>query len=155
MSRPVVIEIAKPSTPRKSSKSKSTPTPPPPAAPASAPAPPLPDVSHLDRAAALARKLEVQALLAATRDQPAQREELLREDEALAKRLRDTRPAKNPQHPQRTPRYYAGLESALHDAIVARLAPELVAELEADAMVRLAEQWRLNAERKAAKGGEE
>ena len=114
---------------------------------------PVPDVSGLDGPAALARKREVEAGLAATRNDPskaAERERLRAEDAALSRRLTEHREHQKAQNTRRT---FAGLTSPLFEAIAARFDAGTVAELEADALARFDERLRLNAERKAKKGG--
>jgi hypothetical protein len=112
---------------------------------------PVPDVSGLDGPAALARKREVEAGLAATRNDPskaAERERLRAEDAALARRLTELREQQKAQNTRRT---FAGLTSPLFEAVAARFDAGTVAELEADALARFDERLRQNAERKARK----
>jgi hypothetical protein len=115
----------------------------------------VPDVSALDLVAAKARKAEVQALLGATRDNPAraaERAALRAEDAAIAARLGELKEAEKRENTRRT---FAGIGSPLHEAIVARLDPTTVALLEQDALSRLAERERRSAERKAAKAAKD
>jgi len=104
----------------------------------------------LDAAGALARKREVEAMLPATRDprRAAERKRLVAEDEALSRRLREIKEETKRMNARRN---FAGVGSPLHEAILARFDAATVAELEADAMVRLAQRERRSAERKAAK----
>ncbi len=111
-----------------------------------------PDFSRWDAAACAARKLEIQRRLGATRGDPsktAEREALKHEELFLDGRIRDLKDATKRENMRRT---FAGLMSPLHEVLVERLAPELVAELEAAAFARLAERERRTAERKATKG---
>ena len=115
----------------------------------------LPDVSGLDGPAALARKREVEAGLAATRNDPskaADREALKAENDALSRRLTELREHQKAQNTRRT---FAGLTSPLFEAVAARFDAGTVAELEADALARFDERLRRAAERKAGKGGGE
>ena len=113
---------------------------------------PVPDVGHLDGPAALARKREVEARLSAIdRDDPSKRDEreaLKRENQALDARLREY---KGQTKRENALRNFAGIGSPLHEARVERLPPAVVADLEAAALVKLANRERRSAERKAAK----
>jgi hypothetical protein len=112
---------------------------------------PVPDVASLDAPSALARKRELERLLALTRDDPAkasERDRLRAEDAAVAKHLTDLKERSKQENMRRN---FAGIGSPLHEAIVARFDAATVAELEADAMARFAERERRNAERKAQK----
>ena len=114
---------------------------------------PIPDVSGLDASAALARKRELECLLALTRGDPskaAERDRLRAEDAAVSKRLADLKEAAQALNMRRN---FAGIGSPLHEAIVARLDTATVAELERDALARLADRELRTAERKALKGG--
>lgn len=111
----------------------------------------LPDVSTLDAAAALARKRELEQQLAATRGDPsraAERERLRAEDAAVSKRLAEIRETTKREN---TRRNFAGIGSPLYEAVVARFDAATVAELERDALARLAEREQRSAERKAKK----
>lgn len=113
-----------------------------------------PDVSSMDGPTALARQRELERQLAATRGDPSrakERERLRVENEAVSRRLSEL---KEQAKRENTRRNFAGIGSPLHEAMVARLDPALVAELEADAMARLAERERRSAERKARKAGD-
>ena len=112
----------------------------------------IPDVSGLDATAAVARKRELERLLAATRGDPspvAERDRLRAEDTAVSKRLAELKEATTLDNQRRN---FAGIGSPLHEAIVARLDGVTVGELERDALARLGERERRTAERKAAKG---
>ncbi len=101
-----------------------------------------PDVSSLDASAALARKRELERLLAATRGDPSralERDRLRAEDSAVSKRLAELKEASRQDNQRRN---FAGIGSPLHEAIVARLDGAMVAELERDALARLAERER-------------
>ncbi|HEY3236838.1 MAG TPA: hypothetical protein VGJ84_19125 [Polyangiaceae bacterium] len=114
---------------------------------------PVPDVNALDAPAALARKRELERLLAATRGDPSrakEREALRLEDAAVSKRLAELRDAQKRDNQRRN---FAGIGSPLHEALVARFDAATVAELERDAMTRLSERERKGAERKAKKAG--
>jgi hypothetical protein len=113
---------------------------------------PAPDVSTLDAPAALARKRELERLLATTRGDPskaAERDRLRAEDAAISKRMGELKEATKLDNQRRN---FAGIGSPLHEAIVARLDAAVVAELEQDALARFADRERRAAERKAAKG---
>jgi hypothetical protein len=113
----------------------------------------LPDVSTLDRTAALARKAELERQLAATRDDPTraqERERLRAENEAVSRRLAELKEGAKRENARRN---FAGIGSPLHEAIVARFDAETVAALEREALERLAARERRSAERKAKKGG--
>ena len=115
---------------------------------------PVPDVSGLDGPGALARKRELERLLALTRGDPskaAERDRLRAEDAAVSKRLADLKEAAKALNMRRN---FAGIGSPLHEAIVARLNAATVAELERDALARLADREQRAADRKASKGGE-
>lgn len=112
---------------------------------------PVPDVSGLDGPSALARKREIERLMGVLKGDPArtaEREALKLEDAALARRLTDLREEQKRENSRRN---FAGIGSPLHEAIVGRLDATTVAELEAEAMNRLAERERRSAEKKAAK----
>jgi hypothetical protein len=114
---------------------------------------PVPDVSALDGPAALARKRDVEARLGAIRTDPAkagEREALKAENVALDARLRLFREEAKRENARRN---FAGLGSPLHEAIVERLPPAVVGELELAALAKLADRQRRAAERKAAKAG--
>ncbi|HET9960030.1 MAG TPA: hypothetical protein VFQ61_36310 [Polyangiaceae bacterium] len=113
----------------------------------------VPDLSGLDGPTVLARKREVERQLAATRGDEsklAERERLRAEDAALSQRLTEI---KEQTKRDNTRRNFAGIGSPLHEAIVAKLDAAIVAELEADALERLAERERRSAERKARRPG--
>lgn len=116
------------------------------------------DVRLLDAPAAQARKKELERLLAATRGDPSRAQEraaLREQDAAVAARIAELR---EEAHRENTRRNFAGLGSPLHEAIVAKLDPTLVTELESDALFRFAEREKLAAERrelKAKKAAEE
>jgi hypothetical protein len=110
-----------------------------------------PSLATLDGPAALARKREVEARLGAIRNDPsrvAERAALKAENVALDARLREHREETKRDNARRN---FAGLGSPLHEALVERLPPALVAELEALALAKLADRERRTAERKAAK----
>jgi hypothetical protein len=112
---------------------------------------PAPDLRHLDGPAALARTRAVEARLGALRGDPSkvdEREKLKLEHLALEIRLRE---ARDEAKRDKARRNFAGIGSPLHEAIVERLHAELVAELEASALDKLAERERRSAERKAAR----
>ncbi len=114
---------------------------------------PVPDVSGLDAGAALARKRELERALALTRGDPAkasERDRLRSEDAAVSRHLAELKEATKALNIQRS---VAGMGSPLHDSVVAKLDPVTVAELERDALTKLAERKRRTAERKASKGG--
>ena len=107
------------------------------------------DVSTLDAPTALARQRELEQQLAATLDDPSRasdRKRLLAEHLAVSRRLSAL---KEQAEQDSTRRNVAGIGSPLHEAIVARLDAALVAEIEADAMARLAERERRSAEQEA------
>lgn len=111
----------------------------------------VPDVSHLDRDAVFARKREVEARLRATKHDPAraaERAAAKAEYDALDRRLTELSAAKKRENVRRN---FAGLTSALHDAIAARFDASVVAELEREALRLLAERERRNAEARAAR----
>ena len=113
---------------------------------------PVPDIGTLDGPAALARKRDVEARLSALKGDPArqgEREALKAENTALDARLREYREETKRENARRN---FAGIGSPLHEAIVERLAPAVVAELEAAALTKLADRERRSAERRAAKG---
>ena len=116
---------------------------------------PVPDCGILDGRAALERKREVDARLSAIKAQLApgattpERESLKAESAALAARLTAVRDETKRENARRN---FAGLGSPLHEAVVARLDAATVAELEQDALARLADRERRSAERKAQKG---
>lgn len=113
---------------------------------------PVPDVTGLDGAAALARKRELERLLALTRGDPAkaaERDRLRAEDAAVSKHLAELKERTKQENMRRN---FAGIGSPLHEAVAARFDAATVAELEADAMARFTERERKNAERKAQKG---
>ena len=114
---------------------------------------PIPDVSGRDAPAALARKRELERLLALTRGDPskaAERDRLRAEDAAVSKHLAALKERAKQENMRRN---FAGIGSPLHEAIVARFDPATVAELERDALARLADRELRTAERKALKGG--
>ena len=114
----------------------------------------VPDVSTLDAPTALARKRELEQQLAATRGDSSgvrERKRLLAEDLAVSRRLSELKEQAKREDPRRN---FAGIGSPLHEAMVARPDAALVAEIEADAMARLAERERRSAERKARKAGD-
>jgi hypothetical protein len=111
------------------------------------------ETASLDATAALARKRELERLLALTRGDPskvAERDRLRAEDTAVSKRLAELKEATKLENQRRN---FAGIGSPLHEAIVARLDAAVVAELEQDALARFAERERRTAGRKAQKGG--
>ncbi len=119
---------------------------------------PAPDVSHLDLAGANAQRSTIQARLGQInvsdpkrRDDAfqAERRRLIATLAALDAHVRDLREREGEERKRRT---FAGIGSPLHEAIVARLDPALVAELEADALRRQAEREARAAERGASKG---
>ena len=115
---------------------------------------PVPDLSALDAPACLARKRELEQGLVATRGDPArlaERKALVAENEAIDKRLRELKEVAKAENMRRN---FAGIGSPLHEACVACLAPDVVAELEAEAVKRQGERERRAAERRAAKAGE-
>ncbi len=112
---------------------------------------PVADVSTLDGPAIYARKSLVEKRVAALRGdllRTAERETLKRELVALDTRIREL---KERQKRENARRNFAGIGSPLHEALVERLSPELVVELEAEAMAKLAEREQRSAERKATK----
>jgi hypothetical protein len=114
---------------------------------------PMATLASLDGPAALARKRDVEARLGALRGDPAkvdEREALKRENEALDARLREWREETKAANARRN---FAGIGSPLHDAMIERLPPDVVLELEGAALARLADRERRSAERKAAKTG--
>lgn len=101
---------------------------------------PVPDVAHLSREAAIARKAEINRLLAIIRQTGAQTEmrpALIREDRALADHLRDL---KERQKAENARRNFAGLQSPLWDAVTRKFDPAIVRELELAALRGLAER---------------
>ena len=113
----------------------------------------VPDVSGLDAPTALARKRELERQLALTRGDPSkadERDRLRAEDAAVSKHLAELKERTKLDNQRRN---FAGIGSPLHEAMVARLDPATVAELERDALARFADRERKNAERKASKGG--
>jgi hypothetical protein len=110
-----------------------------------------PSVATLDGPAALARKREVEARLGAIRNDPsrvAERAALKAENAALDARLREHREETKRDNARRN---FAGLGSPLHEALLERLPADLVAELEALALAKLADREKRTAERKATK----
>lgn len=109
----------------------------------------LSDVSALDHDAAVARQRELESQLVATRGDPArakERERLRLEVEAVARRIRDLKDAAKRENARRN---FAGIGSPLHEAIAARFDAATMAELERDALARLAAREQRSAERKA------
>jgi hypothetical protein len=97
---------------------------------------------------AVARMDSVQKQLGAmTRDDPG-RAGLISDLESVVARVRELKEAIKRMGMQHN---FAGCNSPLHAACVARLDPAVVAELETDALARQAEQERSAAERRAAK----
>jgi hypothetical protein len=112
---------------------------------------PVVDVSTLDAPATYAHKALVEKRVAALRGDPsrvAEREALKRELLTLDAHIREL---KEQQKRASIRRNFAGVGSPLHEAIVERFSPEIVAELEAKALVKQAEREQRAAERKAAK----
>lgn len=106
------------------------------------------NVSHLDAPAILTRKREVEARLGQLTKLDPEREILKAENEALAARLREI---KEQTKLENTRRNFAGIGSPLYEAIVERLPPTHVAELETAALAKLADRERRSAEKRAAK----
>ncbi len=113
--------------------------------------PPIADVSTLDAPAIYERKALVEKRVAALRGDPLrmdEREALKRELGAFDARIREL---KEQQKRENARRNFAGIGSPLHEALVDGLARDIVVELEAKAMAKLAERERRSAERKGVK----
>jgi hypothetical protein len=106
------------------------------------------DVSQLDGPSALTRKREVEARLGQLTKLDPEREALKAENQALDARLREVKEQTKAENMRRN---FAGIGSPLHEALVERLPPAHVAELEAAALGKLADRERRSAEKKAAK----
>ena len=117
---------------------------------------PVPDVSGLDLAASNGQRQSIQARLGQINAADPKRQDTVLQGErrqlvatlgALDAHVRDLRQREGEEKKRRA---FAGIGTPLHEAIVATLDIATVGRLEADAIRRLAERVRRNAERRAA-----